>query len=42
MDIFNKYGLKRTKTREIIIEKLKQLNSPISSEELHSILVEDF
>lgn len=42
MDIFNEHGLKRTKTREIILEKLKELNRPISSEELHSTIVSDY
>lgn len=38
MDIFEIYGLKRTKNRKIIYDTLKELNKPISSEELHKII----
>lgn len=41
-DIFVEHGLKKTKTREIIYNKLKELNRPVSSEELHSLLVKNY
>ncbi|MDO5028323.1 MAG: Fur family transcriptional regulator [Bacillota bacterium] len=41
MDLFKKYKLKRTKTREIIIEALKSAKKPISTEELYKTLSDE-
>lgn len=41
MDIFTKHGLKNTKTRQIIYEKLKEINEPINADELHKIISEE-
>lgn len=41
MDIFSKHGLKNTKTRQIIYEKLKEIKEPINAEELHKIISEE-
>lgn len=38
MDIFKIHDLKKTKSREIIYNKLKELNEPISSDELHKMI----
>ncbi|WP_054251939.1 Fur family transcriptional regulator [Neofamilia massiliensis] len=38
MDLFKKYKLKRTKTREIIIDGLECIKKPISAEELYAYL----
>lgn len=38
MDLFKKYNLKRTKTREMIIDALEKASKPISSEELYTEL----
>lgn len=38
MDLFEKYNLKRTKTRQIIVDALVNNNKPVSCEELYKQL----
>ncbi len=41
-DIFSKYGLKKTKARQMIYEALNNLNRPVSTEELHCNLLKNY
>lgn len=41
MNIFGKYGLKKTKTRTIIFDKFKEIKEPISAETLYDLISKD-